>query len=155
MKLNHRHKPLKDKIVRKRLKTTMYECIKTYLKESARIIFRKRLGFWKRLFEKTKIAQFLVKDLKFFFIGFLLKKKKIFLDKKIVKKNVGFKEKGLEMHFFMRKSFIFPRKWILWFFGNQGFYSLKKKKKIRSKVQKSFILRKMVSIVLLKIMVFI
>ena len=109
------------------------------------------------MFGKTKIAQFLVKDLKVFFIGFLLKKKKkqIFLDKKIVKKNVGFKEKGLEMNFFMRKSFIFPRKWIPWFVENQGFYSLKKKKKIRSKVQKSFILRKMVSIVLLKIMVFI
>ena len=47
-----------------------------------------------------------------------------------MKKNVGFKEKGLEMHFFMRKSFIFPRKWIPWFVGNQGFYSLKKIKKI-------------------------
>ena len=88
------------------------------------------------MFGKTKIAQFLVKDLKVFFIGFLLKKtkkKQIFLDKKIVKKNVGFKEKGLEMHFFMRKSFIFPRKWIPWFVGNQGFYSLKKKKNKDSK----------------------
>ena len=76
MKLNHRHKPLKDTIPRKRLKTTMYECIKTYLKESAQFIFRKILGFYKRLFGKTKIAQFLVKDLKcFFFFRVFIKKK--------------------------------------------------------------------------------
>ena len=134
MKLNDRHKPLKDTIPRKKLKTTMYECIKTYLKESAQFIFRKILGFYKRLFGKTKIAQFLVKDFKgflFLFIIFLRvfikKKKKIFLDKKTVKKNVGFKDKGLEMHFFMRKSFIFPRTWIPWFVGN--FYSLKKRRR--------------------------
>jgi len=46
-----------------------------------------------------------------------------------MKKNVGFKGKGLEMHFFMRKSFSFPRKWIPWFVGN--FYSLKKRRRLK------------------------
>ena len=116
MKLNHRHKPLKDTILRKRLKTTMYECIKTYLKESAQFIFRKRLGFWKRLFGKTKIAQFLVKDLKVFFIGFLLKKKKrFFLIKKLWRKMLVLKKKDWKWIFLWEK---------VSFFQENGFHGL-------------------------------
>ena len=48
MKLNYRHKSLKDAILRKRFKTTMLESVKmkslnTYLKGNAQIILKKRL----------------------------------------------------------------------------------------------------------------
>ena len=82
MKLNHMHKSLKDAILRKRLKTTMLECVKmkslkTYLKGNAQIILKKRLFEKKSLFEenspqKKKVCPFffLVKDLKGFFFFF-------------------------------------------------------------------------------------
>ena len=99
-------------------------------KRKCTIYFQKKIGILKKVVRKNKDCPIFSKRLKsFFYRVFIKKKKKIFLDKKIVKKNVGFKEKGLEMNFFMRKSFIFPRKWIPWFVENQGFYSLKKKKK--------------------------
>ena len=82
MKLNHRHKSLKDSILKKRFKTTMLECVKmkslkTYLKGMHNLFWEK--DFLKKIvyLKKNKFALFfLVKDLKgfFFFFFFIYKK---------------------------------------------------------------------------------
>ena len=111
MELNHRHKSLKDSILKKRFKTTMLECVKmkslkTYLKGMHNLFWEK--DFLKKIvyLKKNKFALFFSKRLKRFFFIYIYIYKGFFLIKKR-KKNVGSKEKKLEKHFLVRKSFIY------------------------------------------------
>ena len=77
------------------------------------ISFEKRIEILKhKIVWKIKFANLLVKDLKKSFSRF---------KNGFTKKNK--KEVGKTIFFLVRKSFIFPRKWIPWFVGNQGFSS--------------------------------